>query len=252
MTNKSIVLITGSSSGIGAALATHFANKGEIVVLTYNKNRDQAETIFKTIQSKSEYSMIKHLDVTSEDSVKSLMEEIEKRYEKLDILINNAGTDKPTPIETCTYKEWREILSTKLDGNFLCTKYSIPLLKKSENPNIIVISSVLSDKPDPDDPAYSVASAGAICFANTMALALAKYKIRTNIIAPGAIKTNLEYWKINNSSEIWDKMGRNNPLQRNAQMSDITHSIDFIIDKESLYINGNIFYVNGGSHLKCY
>jgi NAD(P)-dependent dehydrogenase (short-subunit alcohol dehydrogenase family) len=246
---KQIGIITGASSGIGAAIAEHLAAQDIIVIATYNQNLKGATELLTRIESKGGRALIRKLDVTSESSVQRLSEEIDSTYGVLDFLINNAGSDKALAIEDCSYDVWTEITRVKIDGNFLCTKYFLSLLKRSDNPNLIVISSSLGLKPDPQDPAYSIGAVAATTFGKIMAISLAPYGIRSNVIIPGSIPTNLEYWQINGTPALWGRIREQNPRRRLCKMSDITSVVDFVLGKEASFINGNVFYVTGGAHL---
>ncbi|HLD92335.1 MAG TPA: SDR family oxidoreductase [Patescibacteria group bacterium] len=247
MSNKNTILITGSSNGIGAGIAKHFGKLGYNVVVTYFKNKTNGEKVVKEIGSSSK---LYELDVKDEESVKNVFSNVEKEFGKLDVLVNNAAVDYPTPFEECSFDDWKEITRTKIDGNFLCTKYAIPLLKKSDNANIIVIMSSMFERVDPDDPAYCVGTAGTVTYLKCAALALSKYKIRTNGIGPGETKTNSRYWKEVGNEEMWNEITSKNPLGRLTTPEDIAIATQIIVEDKSKFLNGNIIYVNGGGHLK--
>jgi NAD(P)-dependent dehydrogenase (short-subunit alcohol dehydrogenase family) len=249
---KRIALVTGGSSGIGAGIAKHLAKQDIAIILTYNNNKNGAIQIQQEIQNDGGTAIIKQLDVTNDSAVYSLAEQIISEYGLIDILINNAGLDKPTPIESCSFNDWQSITRVKVDGNFLMTKHFLPLLRKSAFPNLIVISSALAVKPDPEDPAYSIGAVAATTFGQIMAVSLAKYNIRTNVLAPGSIPTNLEYWRAKKDPHIWESIRAKNPLGISCDMSDITYTLDFILNEKSRFINGNVFYIDGGSYLKFY
>ncbi len=250
MNNKRTILITGSSNGIGAGVAKHFGGLGYSVVVTYFRNKKDGESVVNEIKkNKGEASLFK-MDVKEETSVKSVLAEIGKKYGKLDVLVNNAAVDWASSFENTTFEDWKEITRTKIDGNFLCIKYAIPLLKKSENPNIVVIMSSMFYKVDPDDPAYCVGTAGTVAFMKSAALALAKYKIRTNGIGPSETKTNSRYWSENGTEEMWKDLAQKNPLGRLGTVEDVALVAQMIVEDKTKFLNGNIIYINGGSHLK--
>lgn len=245
------ILITGSSQGIGAAIAKHFGSIGYNVIVTYKNAKKEAEDVIKSIQAEGKENVAFQLDVTSEESVKEVFAKVAKRFGKLDVLVNNAAVDWLNPIETSTFDEWKEIVHTKIDGNFLCTKYALPLLKKAKNANIIVIMSNLGNRVDPEDPAYSVGTAGTIAFAKCMALALAKYGIRTNGVAPGPTKTNSKYWQtLKDSEATWKKLAEENPMGRVTDVTNVAKVVQMLVEDPTNYINGSFVYVNGGGHLK--
>lgn len=247
-----IALVTGSSEGIGAGIAKLLGTKGYTTIVTYKSHKEEADKVVEHIKTNGGNSIAVQLDVTSEESVKECFALVEKEFGKLDVLVNNAGVDGLSPIENCTFERWQAITRTKIDGNFLCTKYALPLLKKPGKADLIVIMSNLGDKPDVEDVAYSVGTAGIVCFVKTMALSLAKYGIRTNGVGPGETRTNLGYWKEAGlaTDESWQQFAKDNPLGRVTTPEDVAQTILTVIENPTQYWNGNFIYVTGGSHLK--
>jgi len=251
MEDKKIALVTGSSDGIGQATAKLLGSNRYSVVVTYKTNKDQAEETLNYIKQQGGDGLVIELNVTSEESVKNCFKLVGEKYNKLDVLVNNAGIDHPLSIENCTYEKWREITGPKIDGNFLCTKYALPLLKKPGKADLIVIMSGLDIMVDPEDPAYSVGTAGAVCFIKTMAIALAKFGIRTNGIGPSSIRTKLPYWKEAglDTDAVWENFAKENPLGRVTTVDDVALSILDVIQNKSQFWNGNFIYVDGGFHI---
>jgi 3-oxoacyl-[acyl-carrier protein] reductase len=249
MKNKKNILITGSSNGIGAGIAKHFGELGYSVIVTYKSNKADGEKVVKQIQDNGGEALLVKLEVTDENSVKNVFEVVKNKFGKLDVLVNNAAVDWITPIETSTFEEWKEITRSKIDGNYLCTKHAIPLLKKSENPNLIMIVSSLYENVDSSDPAYCVGTAGVVTFMKCMAVALSKYGIRTNGVGPSETKTNMKYWKIAGSEKAWKEIEKNNPLGKLCTPEYVANTIQLIVEDKSKFLNGNIIYVTGGNHL---
>lgn len=250
--NIKVALITGSSQGIGAGIAKLLGSNGYSTVVTYKSNKAKADEVVDFIKSDDGEAVALQLDVTSEESVKHCFEQVEAKYGKLDILVNNAGIDGLTPIETTDIDKFAAITRTKIDGNFLCTKYALPLLKKAGKSDVIVIMSDLGDKPDPEDVAYSIGTAGTVTFVKAMALALAKYGVRTNGVGPSATRTELGYWKeaALDTDEAWRQMASENPLGRVTTVEDVAQTVLAVVENPTQFWNGNFIYVTGGSHLK--
>jgi 3-oxoacyl-[acyl-carrier protein] reductase len=246
-----VAVVTGSSQGIGAGIAKLLGEKGYVVVITYRNNKEKADAVVEQIISKGGEAIAVELDVTNEQSVKACFETVDLQYGKLNVLVNNAGTDGLTPIEDTTYEKWREIVGPKIEGNFLCTKYALPLLRKCDKSDLIVIMSSLGDIPDIKDVAYSVGTAGAAGFVKVMARALAKYGVRTNGIGPTAVRTTLGYYEESNltSDEAWEEIAKSNPLGRVATVEDVAETVLAVIDNPSQFWNGNFVYVTGGDHI---
>lgn len=246
-----VAVITGSSQGIGAAIAKLLGEKGYNIVVTYRNNKEKADDVVNYIISKGSKAIAVELDVTSEQGVKACFEIVNSQFGKLDVLVNNAGADGLSPIETTSYEKWREIVGPKIEGNFLCTKYALPLLQKCDKSDIIVIMSSLGDSPDVKDIAYSVGTAGAIGFVKAIARALAKYGVRTNGVGPGAVRTSLGYYEESNltSDEAWEEIAKSNPLGRVATPGDVAQTVLAVIENPTQFWNGNFIYVTGGDHI---
>ena len=248
---KQNVIITGSSTGIGAGIAQHLASLGFNVIVTYKSNEIAAQKTYSELICKKGqvHSMLK-LDVCSEKSVKSASIIIEKKYGHLDLVVCNAGVDYFCELEKCTFMDWKRITRPKIDGMFLCTKYFMDFLKLSKNPMIVYISASVGVKPDWRDPAYSCASAATLNFGKSMAVALSKYGIRSNIVCPGSTRTNMKFWKQLEKivPDIWEKFEKSNPLKHNCTPQDVAEVIETLFNDKTKYLNGNEIYVNGGAH----
>ena len=250
MPNEKIALVTGSSKGIGGKIAYHLALSGYFVYLTYFQDRENGEKAVQKIEDSKHDAKLLQLNVRDEQSVKQVINQIKREKKHLNVLVNNAGIDISKKIEEVTFKEWKDVTETKINGNFLCTKYALPLMKKQDNANIIIIVSSLGDRPEPQFPAYCVGTAGTVAFMKMMALDLGKYNIRVNGISPGTTKTAM--WDIESSADpkLWENFAKGNPLGRVPTTDDIAKVTMMIINDETKYLNGNIIYVNGGNHLK--
>lgn len=243
------ILITGSSRGIGAGIAKYFGSLGYRVLVTYYKNKAEGEAVVNEIRRKGGDANLFNVDVRSESSVKEMYKSILEITDTIDILVNNAAVDFLFNIEDSTFKEWNEIVRTKVDGNFLCTKHAIPFLKKADNPNIIIMMSSVFETVDSDDCAYSVGTSATVAFMKCMALYLSKYRIRTNATGPSEVKTEVKYWKQVGTNEFWDKIAKKNPRNRLCAPFDVAYAIESIVGEKNEFMNGNIVYVTGGKHL---
>ena len=245
-----IALVTGSSRGIGKAIAIRLAKEGYITYVTYLTDKRGGENAVQEIEGIGGKAHLLKLDVRSEEQVKLAFEQIKKDYGYLNVLVNNAGIEIPKDIEKASFDEWKIVTETKIHGNFLCTKYAIPLLENQGNANLIIIISNLGNKPDPQFPAYSVGTAGVIAFTKMMAVQLGKYGIRTNGISPGPTRTQMWDSMGGDDDSMWKKFAESNPMGRVSTPKDIANAVMMIINDESKYLNGNFIFVNGGAHMK--
>ena len=133
-----VALITGSSRGIGEAIAKEFFNEGASVIITYKKNKSLAEELNQKLKN----SMIIQLDISNRQNIRNAIQNILKKHERIDILVNNAGINKPTDFEDVTDKDWDEILNTNLKGSFMISQEIFSIMKKQNYGRIINISSI--------------------------------------------------------------------------------------------------------------
>jgi NAD(P)-dependent dehydrogenase (short-subunit alcohol dehydrogenase family) len=247
------VLIAGSSSGIGAGLAKYFSSKRDNVCITFNASRAKAKKVYSEVKKLHPQGkhLLSQLNVLSMKSALALSKNVAQKWGSIDLLIVNAGVDYDSPFEKMSLDDWETIFHTKTDGSFITTKALFPLLKKSTKSNLVYISASVGWKPDWRDPAYSSASAAIMNFGQSLAVALSKYGIRTNVICPGPTKTNLKYWreveKVNPA--IWEDIKKSNPLKALCEVEDVGSLIHYIA-RVGTYINGNVIFLDGGAHLR--
>jgi NAD(P)-dependent dehydrogenase (short-subunit alcohol dehydrogenase family) len=248
--DEKVAIVTGSSKGIGKAIAEHLARNGYYVFITYHTDRVAGLATVEALLSQGYKCELQSLDVRSEASVRDLFSIIADRSGHLNVLVNNAVKEIAKSIEDATFEEWKIVTTTKIDGTFLCSKYAIPLLKLGENANIINITSFDGEKPQPDYLGYCVGTAGIIAITKALAVSLPKQGIRVNAVCPGATRTPL--WdNLGGSDEaLWEKFARDNPMGRITTTEDVANAVSMIIEDPGRYLNGNFIYVNGGNHLK--
>lgn len=188
-------------------------------------------------------------DISDEQAVQKMFEEIEKDHGKLDYLVNNAGIDAPQPFESYKLSDWNNVIGVNLTGKFLCIKHAIPILKRSDNPRIVNIASRMAEKPYvPEISAYACAEAGVVMLSKVAAKELAEYRIRVNTVSPGLTRTPLTESIIPDEA-TWEKLSGMNPSKRVGKPSDVANVVLFLLSDEADYINGVNIDVNGGSNL---
>ena len=246
--NNKIALVTGGTSGIGQEIVKQLLINGANVIINYAHNEEQRlETEKEFYQYKDKIIFIK-ADVSSEIDVKNMLDVIKTKYGRLDYLVNNAGANVDEFIEDINLKNYMKVINTNFIGKVLCTKHAISLLKNSDTPSIVNVSSTLGIKPCEESSAYCAAAAAIINFTKASALELSKYKIRVNSICPGFTPTSLslDSW----SKEEIEYKKATNPLERLGEPIDMANVVIFLLSNKASYINGENISVNGGSKLK--
>jgi len=235
-----VALITGSSRGIGAAIAEKFSNEGAHVIITYVKSNSLAEELHKKLQN----SMIVQLDISNRQNIKDAIHKITDEHNRIDILVNNAGINKPTDFEDVTDEDWDEILDTNLKGSFMISQEVFSIMKKQNYGRIINISSVSGQYGGPRTVHYAVSKAGMITLGHCLARFGAPYNITCNNIAPGIISTEMSENIM--SSKLGKKVIENTLLNRLGNITELTGIAAFLASEDSSYITGQTINVNGG------
>lgn len=236
------VLITGSSRGIGAAIAKRL-NKEYKIVINYNNSKKQALALLDELRKTNPYVLAIKADVSKEDEVNQMFEIAENNFGSVDILINNAGVSSFSLIQDTRFDEWRKILSTNLDSVFLTSKRAIPNMISKKDGVIINMSSIWGELGSSMEASYS-ASKGAInSFTKSLAKELAPSGIRVNAVAPGIVDTDM---MINDfSKEELELLKGEVGLGRFASTDEIACLIHYLISDEASYITGEIINING-------
>ena len=237
-----IVLVTGSSRGIGKAIALLFAKEGAKVIVNYSKSEKEANEVLNEIKKTSDGIAIK-CDVSNENEVKSMIEKIIRKFGRLDILINNAGIVFDIPLFEKTVEQWNKTLGVNLIGTFLCSKYAVPYIKKQKSGVIINIASTNGiDSLSPESADYDASKAGVISLTKNLASELAP-NIRVNCVAPGWVNTDINK---NLPKDYMIKETEKILLKRFGMPEEIGKAVLFLASDDASFITGTTLIVDGG------
>lgn len=246
MDNK-VVLITGASRGIGASTARVFASNNYNVVINYNNSEDDAKILSKELeQTYNIKTLVVKCDVSNEEEVKNMVENIIETFNHIDVLVNNAGIAIDTMFEDKTVENFRRILDINLIGTFLVSKYVSEYMLKEKKGSIVNISSTNGiDTYYPYSLDYDASKAGVISLTNNLALQFSPY-IRVNTVAPGWVNTEMNK-ELDN--EYIEEENKKIILNRFGKPEEIAKVIYFVASEDASYINSSIIRVDGG--FKC-
>ena len=247
--NKKVAVVTGSSRGIGKAIAIRLAKDGYFVYVTHFTNEAGGQSTVEEIKKVGGEAFLKKVDVANENSVKELMTQVEKDFGHLDLLVSNACRDVSKNMQESSFEEWKMAIDSKLHGAWLCTKYAIPLLKKSDNANVIFVSSNADEGPSPEILSCATATGALNSFIKAMAIHLPAFGIRVNTVMPGQTRTD-NWGDLINDDKLWQEFADTNPMKRVATVEDVADAVMPLINDPHKFLNGNFLYVNGGNHLK--
>jgi 3-oxoacyl-[acyl-carrier protein] reductase len=238
-----VVLVTGSSRGIGAAVLSGFAKAGASCVLHYwddpgGANKADAEALAKTL---GENVTLIGADVRDAAQMESLMKQVKDSHGGLDVLVNNAGIIRDRTLKKMTLDEWHAVIQTNLDGVFHSCKYGSEILR--DGGRIVNIASVAGMVGFHGQTNYAAAKAGVIGMTRVLAKELARRGITVNAIAPGVIQTPM-LGEV--KEEVKAEYLKQIPAGRLGRPEDVANAVMFLSSEESSYITGQVLPVTGG------
>ena len=237
-----VALITGGGTGVGRATAKLFAAEGANVVVNYSRSKSDAEETVESVRKLDVQSVAIQADVSDEQQVASMFEEIRKDFGRLDILVNNAATTQMVPYDDLrglTSEIWDNIMAVNVKGAFFCSREAIELMKKNDGGQIVNVSSIAGVCGLGSSIAYSASKAALINMTRGLAATHAP-AIQVNAVAPGVIETRwIEGWE-----KFTDPHREKTPMKRHAQPVDVAMSIFGLIINP--FVTGQTLIVDGG------
>ena len=238
-----VAIITGGSRGIGKSICETFAKNGCNVAFTYNNSKDSAEALAKELKGSGIKAKAYKSDASNFDDATKLVEDVLVDFGKIDILVTNAGIKNDNLLMRMEKSDFDSVINTNLSSVFNLTKASIKTFLKQRNGSIINISSVVGVKGNAGPSNDSASKAGLIGFSKSIALELGSRNIRSNVIAPGFIETDMTD---SLSEDVINSWKESIPLKRGGNPSDVGNACVFLASDLSSYITGQVLHVDGG------
>ncbi|MGC4835455.1 SDR family NAD(P)-dependent oxidoreductase [Micromonospora vinacea] len=241
MSERPIALVTGASRGIGRAVAQKLAADGFRILVNYRESGQAAEELAEELDGVAVMA-----DVCDVDAVRRLAADVESRFGRLDVLVNNAGATLAGPWSEITPAQWDATLRVNLSGVFTCIQAFAPLLTRSGNGRIVNIGSTYADIGSGFVAGYAAAKAGVVSLTKVFAKELAP-SVTVNAIAPGNIDTEMTR---SAGAEFLDQVIAQTPLARLGRPEEVAGAVSFLVSETGGFITGQTLVIDGGHRLR--
>jgi glucose 1-dehydrogenase len=239
-------LVTGSSQGIGEAVALRLAEEGADVVINYHTHPQEAESVAQTIKSMGRKTVSLGANLGKMAEVQLLVQESVRALGRLDILVNNAGVEKNADFWDVTEADYDLVMDVNLKGVFFVTQAFVRHLKETKRPGkVINMSSVHEELPFPHFAPYCMSKGGVKMMTRDLAIELAPFGITINSIAPGAIETPINSKLLHDPAKL-NALLDNIPLHRLGKPGDVAGIAAFLASADADYITGTTIFADGG------
>jgi 3-oxoacyl-[acyl-carrier protein] reductase len=241
-------LVTGAATGIGRAAALALAKNGYDVVINFSRSEDAAKATARDAEAAGARTLLYRSDVSDDASVRAMLAATEKKFGRLDVLVNNAGTTievEPKNLDGVKIEEWNRVFAVNVLGLFLVTRAAVPLLKKSPNAGIVNTCSIAGLRPSAQPLPYAASKAAIANLTKTLANALGP-EIRVNAVAPGWMEGD---WMKRTLAENYDglmaRRAKYTPLKRCCTAEDVAETMMSLI-LGNRFVTGEIVVIDGG------
>jgi len=249
LTNK-IVIITGAGSGIGAATAKLFGTHGATVVVS-DINMENAQKTADEINESGGKAMAVKTDVTKFEEVESLIAETVQAYDRLDVMVNNAGIGGANQNKTAehTHEDWHNVIAVNQTGVFYCMQVALQQMMKQGHGNIVNVASLAGLKASGNNLSYSASKFAVVGMTKSAALEYGHKNIRINAVCPGYTNSALLDQLLSAREDMEDILKRYIPMKRFGEASEIAEGICWLASDNSKFITGQTLTLDGGTSL---
>jgi 3-oxoacyl-[acyl-carrier protein] reductase len=237
--HEGCALVTGSSRGIGAAIARVLADEGWPVGVNYRSDKEGAETVVKAIEDAGGKAIAIQADVSDSDAADSLFKQLEEEFGPVLVLVNNAGVRADNLSPQIDDEDWDRVLETNLSGAFRTTRRALRPMMKERFGRIVNIASIVGQRANPGQANYAASKAGLVAMTKTVAAEVARRKITVNAVAPGFIETEM-------TEDLGDDLLKAVPARRTGTADEVAACVRFLASDEAAYVTGSTLTVDGG------
>ena len=242
-----VIVITGTTSGIGAGMAKSFASLGAKIVGS-GRREEKGQAVLKEITDAGGEGIFVKTDVLDQDQLKNLIDTAVSTYGRIDVLINNAALEPNKLFADNTYEDYRSVIDTNLGSYVMASIYALEYMRKQKSGKIININSVTATQQVPGVGMYSIAKAGITNLTKIIALEYAKEGIRCNEVNPGLILAGA----FEDPAVVeWarDAIENGTPVGRLGTINEVAHAVLYLLSEEADFVNGTSLYIDGGRRL---
>lgn len=244
--SSQVALVTGSSSGIGQAIAIRLAQDGADLAINYAHDLAGAQDTQRTVEQAGRRATIIQADIAQVDQARQLVADTVARLGRLDILINNAGIEIKQPFVDVTEENFDRVVNVNLKGAFFCAQAAAQqMIRQGQGGRIVNISSVHEDLPMPGNSPYCCSKGGLRMMMRTICLELAQHGITVNNVGPGAIATPINQ-KVLQSKVLLDQLIAEIPERRLGTPEEVAGLVAYLVSKEAAYVTGSTYFIDGG------
>ncbi len=243
----SIVLVTGSSRGIGAAIARAAAAEGAVVAVHYHRSQERADRIVRELRDGGAFAEAFQADVADGEQAEALVREVVARFGRIDGLVNNAGLTQVSPFLEITPELWDAVIRTDLSASFHTCRAALPSMLERGSGSIVNIASRLGQMGITETAAYSAAKAGLIGFTRSLAREVGQRGVRVNAVAPGVVITDMTTDLVD--SEEGKRRMRDMALGRFGRAEEIADTVIFLLSDRAALFTGQTLNPNAGGYM---
>jgi len=236
-------LVTGSSRGIGRAIALHLARQGASIAVNYLRNEEAARQVQDTIRSHDGQAVLIQGDISVPEQAERVVSMAQEAFGRLDVLVNNAGFNRDTLLLRMSVQDWDDVMAINLRGAFLCTKAALRHMLRQRWGRVINIGSVAGVVGNAGQANYAAAKAGLIGFTKAVAREMGSRGITANVVAPGPIDTDM---LAGMPEDKRAQLGAQVPVGRIGTVAEVAAAVAFLASEPAAYITGAVVPVDGG------
>lgn len=240
---NTVALITGGAKGIGSAIVKRFLNDGYKVAFTYNRSEEKATVLANEF---GENCKAYRLDITDSSAVKNVIDDIEKNFGEIAVLVNNAGVAEQALFTDITDEMWHRMIDTNLSGAFYCSRAVLKYMINRKTGKIINISSIWGETGGSCEVHYSASKSGLIGMTKALAKEVGLSGITVNSVSPGVILTDMTS---HFDEDTMNALKEETPLNRIGTPEDVAGAVSFLASKDADFITGQNISVNGGMNI---